>query len=222
MIAPPPRAEALLEALGAEHGYRDAVIGDLAEEFQVRAERDGERAARWWYYGEAVRSVPTLARSWGRSLRGRDFAHLAGLALTAFVLSRVVVGLIIGMAYIVALRTGGATAAGGMSGIVFMIIALKLALMFADALVAGFVAAWLHERAPLTSAFALGVLWSLLSVGALGALWSFGLVPTGARYTLVQIGMALGGMAFTIIGTTLGGVLRVITRRTNAVDARLA
>ena len=216
MIAPPPRAEALLEALGAEHGYRDAVIGDLAEEFQVRAERDGERAARWWYYGEAVRSVPTLVRSWRRSLRGRDLAHLTGLALTAFVLSRVLVGLIVGMAYIGAQRTGVATAAEGASGVVYLIMALKLALGFADTLVAGFVAAWLHDRAPLTSAFTLGALWSLLGVGVLATLWSLGVLPTGARYTLVQLGMSLGGMAFTVLGTTLGGVLRVVTTRSHA------
>ena len=216
MIAPPPRAEALLEALGAEHGYRDAVIGDLAEEFQARAERDGERAARWWYYGEAVRSVPTLARSWGRSLRGKDLAHLAGLALTAFVLSRALVGFIVGMAYVVAQRTGVATGAEGASGVVCLITALKFVLVFADTLVAGFIAAWLHERAPLTSAFALGALWSLLGVGVLVALWSVGLLPTGTRYTLVQVGMSLGGMAFTVLGTTLGGVLRVVTTRPHA------
>jgi hypothetical protein len=222
MTAPPHRIEALLEALGAEHGYRDAVIGDLTEEFQVRAERDGERVARRWYYAEALRSAPALARSWARGVRGREIAQLAGLALTAFVLSRVLVGFVIGMAYLVVLRTGVATAVGAMTGALFTIFALKAALVFADTVVAGFIAAWLHERAPLTSALALGALWSLLNIGILSALLSLGLFPAGYRHTLVQVGIALTGVTITILGTTLGGVLQVVRARSHAARARLS
>lgn len=43
----------------------DVVLGDLAEEFQKRATRDGLRSARRWYHEQSWRSViPTLARRW--------------------------------------------------------------------------------------------------------------------------------------------------------------
>ena len=43
---PPKTAEPLLEALGAEPEFRDALLGDLTEELAIRAAYDGERAAR--------------------------------------------------------------------------------------------------------------------------------------------------------------------------------
>ena len=67
MIAPPRTAEMVLASLGAEPDFRDAVIGDLAQEFVERAERDDPSSARRWYYREAIRATPHLLRSWTRS-----------------------------------------------------------------------------------------------------------------------------------------------------------
>lgn len=39
--------ERLLEALGAEPEFRDALLGDLTEELAIRAAYDGERAAAY-------------------------------------------------------------------------------------------------------------------------------------------------------------------------------
>ncbi|HEX7242371.1 MAG TPA: permease prefix domain 2-containing transporter, partial [Longimicrobiaceae bacterium] len=57
---PPRTAERLLEALGAEPELRDALLGDLAEDFATRAADQGERAARRRYWREALRAAPYL------------------------------------------------------------------------------------------------------------------------------------------------------------------
>lgn len=60
-----PRVAAWLMAHLTPAADTDVVLGDLAEEFQTRAARDGLRSARRWYYEQAGRSVmPTLARRW--------------------------------------------------------------------------------------------------------------------------------------------------------------
>ncbi|HEU4565169.1 MAG TPA: permease prefix domain 2-containing transporter [Gemmatimonadaceae bacterium] len=82
-----PPAEALLRAIGAEPAFAEAVLGDLAEEYALRASRDGEAAARWWYAREALRSTPHLIRSAARHARRHRpalvAAWLAGGALAA-------------------------------------------------------------------------------------------------------------------------------------------
>jgi hypothetical protein len=70
-------AEALLQSLGAEPTFADAVLGDLAEEYALRVERDGVAAARWWYACQAFRSAPYLVRSAARHRGLRERARLA-------------------------------------------------------------------------------------------------------------------------------------------------
>lgn len=82
--------ERLLHAIGADPRFIDAVFGDLAEEFALRATWDGTASARWWYGCEVVRSAPHLLRSWIRYAiryeRTRLTAVLGGLALTSLVI----------------------------------------------------------------------------------------------------------------------------------------
>ncbi|MCY7380042.1 MAG: hypothetical protein LH467_11995 [Gemmatimonadaceae bacterium] len=79
------KVECLLEALGADPAFADAVLGDLTEEHARRAARDGARTARWWYVGEALRSAPHLLASavrhasWRR--RARLSAYIAAVLL---------------------------------------------------------------------------------------------------------------------------------------------
>jgi hypothetical protein len=84
MTTPPRSIESLLEALGAESGFRDNVVGDLAEEFTSRVERDGLESARRWYRREAMRAAPHLLRSGWASVRQRGLGHLVGILFTAF------------------------------------------------------------------------------------------------------------------------------------------
>ena len=83
-------AERVLHAIGADPRFTEAVFGDLAEEYALRATRDGIAAARWWYGCEVLRSVPHFLRSWiryaGRYERARLTAVLGGLALTSLVI----------------------------------------------------------------------------------------------------------------------------------------
>ena len=91
--ASPPAVDRALQAIGADPSFAEAVLGDLSEEFAMRAERDGWGAARWWYVREAARSTPHLLRSALRSAsparRARWAAYVAGsvaLAAAAIVL----------------------------------------------------------------------------------------------------------------------------------------
>lgn len=58
-----PIVERVLVALGADAEFLSAVLGDMAEEFAARAERDGVGAARIWYGREALRSAPHVVRN---------------------------------------------------------------------------------------------------------------------------------------------------------------
>lgn len=82
-----PDLERLTLALGAEPAFAEAVLGDLAEEYALRAARDGVGGARQWYAREALRSAPHLVLSAARHPAGRGhltaFAAAAGVAVAA-------------------------------------------------------------------------------------------------------------------------------------------
>jgi hypothetical protein len=65
---PPPPSEPLvaewLMSLLCKRDVREAVLGDLAERFQERAELDGLRSAQLWYWRQLARSFGRFAWSW--------------------------------------------------------------------------------------------------------------------------------------------------------------
>ena len=75
----PSTLDRLLIAIGADPGFADAVLGDLAEEHALRAARDGAAAARTWYIVESLRSVPHLLQS-----RARRATRAECVRLTAY------------------------------------------------------------------------------------------------------------------------------------------
>ncbi len=83
----PPLPERVLLRLGVDPDFTDAVLGDLAEEYALRALRDGAGTARWWYSREVIRSAPHFLRSSFRYAcryeRVRLAAFLGALVLTA-------------------------------------------------------------------------------------------------------------------------------------------
>ena len=85
-IESPSKTERSLIALGVDPYFVDAVLGDLAEEYDLRAVRDGASVARWWYTREMLRATPYFIRNWFRSPpryeHFRLVAVLGGLALT--------------------------------------------------------------------------------------------------------------------------------------------
>jgi hypothetical protein len=69
--APPPTepsepliAEWLMSLLCSSSEVREAVLGDLAERFQERAELDGLRSAQLWYWRQLAQSFGRFAWSW--------------------------------------------------------------------------------------------------------------------------------------------------------------
>ena len=94
MTAPPRVAEWLLaSALAASE--RDAVVGDLSEEFRtyIVPER-GELMARWWYRLQVARSLaPLFFRSWERASVARASIAVIGAAVFAAVPAVVLVTL---------------------------------------------------------------------------------------------------------------------------------
>ena len=196
---PPQVAEHLLAALGADPAFRDAVLGDLAEEHAERTARDGARAAARWYRREALRAAPHLLWSALRALRGRDVAHLAGVAVSAYVLLIATTSLVLGLVL------GSLVVAGVVPPDVHPRVthpAFLVAVMIVgklSSIAGGYIAAALHARAPMLGALALGLAWAtglrLLALLAGDA----ALLP--AWYPVVaSVGV--------LVGTTLGGALR--------------
>ena len=66
MSRPPRFAQWLVAKTLSEHsGEREAVLGDMAEEFGDIAERSGAQNARAWYWQQTLRSLsPNLIRAW--------------------------------------------------------------------------------------------------------------------------------------------------------------
>ena len=62
-MRPPWFAERLLDSFIDNSKVSDDMLGDLAEEWHQRSEREGPRAASWWYRKEVARSVIHLLRS---------------------------------------------------------------------------------------------------------------------------------------------------------------
>jgi hypothetical protein len=62
-MRPPWFTERLLDSFIENPEVSEDVLGDLTEEWHERAERQGPRAASWWYRKQVARSVVHLLRS---------------------------------------------------------------------------------------------------------------------------------------------------------------
>jgi hypothetical protein len=202
MIAPPLTVERLLEALGPRTDFRDGVLGDIAEEFALRAERDGSVAARRWYYREAIRTTPHLLRDWARCLHARDVEHLVSAIIASFVLLLVLEVILLRTAFILLAALGVAPALLPPSLGVLYVTAVELALVGMSAITGGFIAAWIGRRTPLVSALAFGVVWLCAVVAGCAVVQNGPPVWYEACAILVMM-----------VGTTIGGILRIRATR---------
>ncbi len=85
------RTSSVLEALGFDADFVDAIVGDLAEEFAERAGRDGAARARLWYARELLRSTPhMLAAAVRRGGRGARMVIAASLGAALLMLTATV------------------------------------------------------------------------------------------------------------------------------------
>jgi hypothetical protein len=194
IVAPPRLPQLLLSALGARAEFRDAVLGDMAEEYYMRAEMQGEYAAHAWYLDQAYRAAPHLILDGLKNLGAGGIAHLAGAALKAyasiFAIAAVVLPLVMLLPHDV-MRPSAIT---------------TFALGLPITLLGGYLAARFGRRAPLVSSIALGVLWA--TINAAGLLFVLARMPqfgVPSWYNIVA-------PTFLLAGTTLGGGFRIARR----------
>jgi MFS family permease len=197
MTAPPRTAELILESLGASAQFRDPLLGDLAEGFARRVEREGVGRARRWYYREALRTAPHMLREGVGQLHTRDVKHVAGVVFAAYCL-------VLMLGFLVSMMAGAMLTAWEIAPLRFgrpddPLFYVGYALGFACTVIGGVIAAWLDERTPLLSALALGGIWA-----ALGVITSTALADGAAMGWLRVIAPLT-----TVTGATLGGVLRL-------------
>jgi hypothetical protein len=202
-IAPPRLPQLLLSALGARPEFRDAMLGDMAEEYYMRAELQGEHAAHAWYIDEALRATPHLMRDGLKNLGFGGIAHVIGAGLKAYA----------PIVAINAIFAGDPTVFTAI--MVFPLVKLlarsittpnaatTLVVGSAVSVLGGYFAARFGRRAPLLSSAALGVFWTAINSAALLVMMErmpqFG-VP--AWYNVL-------GPAIILAGTALGGILRI-------------
>lgn len=191
-LTPPAFVECAVGALVAERGLRDAILGDLAEEFAERCEEHGPARARRWYRAQATRSAPHLvAAFWWpapparvRRLRAL-LAGVAGGYLTVLVLHQVA-----------QLLAGMALTSTGHGGATWAFAACSLGAGAACGVLGGDVAARALPEAPLGAALSLGLVCALLGVtgivvnGGAMPLWYWG----GLQLLLLPLGACLGGL----------------------------
>jgi hypothetical protein len=195
---PPAVPTALVAALISDPRLREAVIGDLAEDYRLAA-ATSKRAATLWYWSQLVRSAIPLAflsyigtgwRGWMRL----GWAILAGYAslATLVILSDLILGWLLPHA----------------AGDLAMPVA-SLAIGVLCAIAGGYVAAWAGGRAPIAAALALGLAATLLSAASL--VWGGDGTPVW-----YQIGL----MVIVLPSVTAGACVRawLLTRRNKDGD----
>ncbi len=200
---PPETVERLLEALGAEPEFRDALLGDLAEDFAIRAADGGERAARRWYRREALRVAPYLLHNWTSRLRARDAARLAGLVgATCCLVGISLWAMLSGVEAVVERMTGPTTFPWHDPQPGTLTLGVMLLGYVAVATAGGWMASRREHRAPAVAALALGVAWAFLAL----------VFPVPSRAPL-PTWYLLGQAVAVLTGTMLGGLRRIANWR---------
>jgi len=202
---PPRFGEALLESFGADVEFRDAIIGDLAQEHAQRVERYGERPARLWYYREALFAMPHLLRS---ALKNASFAdarrmlNVAGLAY----LSTMAIEIALSLAVLAVfgplpwMKTVYASPVGRWVAM--------LAVGSFGPVCAGYLAATFEEKRPMLAALSLGVIWTVLAIVASVVIVLL-LDPHPAGWFVPTTMVRLLFIPFIVAASLIGGTLRV-------------
>lgn len=200
----PRFAESVLESFGAAPEFRDAVIGDLAQEFALRVESHGERAARRWYYREALRAAPHLARNWLKRAEFRDARRLLNVVGLSFVLTFMVENL--------AFFAGAAIWISGreMLGVpsepprtAVLMMAVVLAWMLP--VCAGYLAASFAREAPMIAATAAGMTWATFVT--VTAVIQVLIAHPPVERAWVPLTMRIASLTLVLFGSVAGGLL---------------
>jgi hypothetical protein len=145
---PPVVAARIIAGLVSEPGYRDAILGDLEEEFAEYCERVGVSDARRWYWWQTLQAIVPLARS-------RPWSFAAGIRVLVSVTAIYVILLqAIGLESLVALRFVPSSAP-------FQVRFVLLACIFLGGLIAGCIIVRILPREPVIG----GLLLVAIAVG---------------------------------------------------------
>ena len=197
MSTHPRHVEVLLSSLGARSEFGDALIGDLAEDFALRAERDGARAARRWYYRQALRAIPHLVRSWWETARARDVRRILGVAATSYIMV-LMIGLVVISSGISVASALGVPKPGPEWISLPSVRAGILILGCLETGLAGYIAAWLDARTPMFSAAVLGLVWATLQF-----------VQSGSPAIHLPLWSRFAATTIALVGPIAGGMLRL-------------
>lgn len=206
---PPRLAEAILESFGATPEFRDAVIGDLAQEHAQRVERYGERAARLWYYRQAAAACPALLRNWLTTAGWADARRMLNVAGLAYVLTMVIT---IGTSLLI-IAVGGRPFHPVLAGSPWLQWGSGMLISMLGPICAGYFAASFEKSKPMAAAAALAFIWGVFIIA--GVAISVVLPPPAPGP--IALTSALRILNIPIIAACCfgGGVLRI--RRVSAL-----
>lgn len=213
-IRPPRWMQRLLGAIGADSEFRDDVLGDMADEFAIRAAYDGDREACTWYIREGLRTLPYLVRSWWTCGSRAGFGYIASVVLQAYFAVGLAAGAVLALATAIVAATGADRGSHELPtvGALVRLLGLPgvLVLATACALIGGYVAARIGRRAPFASSIGLGAFWCSIACVALAAM-RFAQMPN-----TMPANWIVSEMFVVMAGTTLGGVWRVASANSEA------
>jgi hypothetical protein len=157
----PAIAEFLMEALVSDASLREAVIGDLREEYQRVASRETVGLATRWYWSQLARStIPFAALSVSRGSALDKMRFVAGvLGGYAVIIALLIVSLwAVGWAFAFADQSSyvsGVLAFGETPGLVLV---WSFVMAAVSGIAAGYVAARVGDRTAVATALTLGLL----------------------------------------------------------------
>lgn len=155
-MRPPLLAERFVEALLPDPATCAAVAGDLHEDFLALAESNGARAARRWYWRQALRSALPFAWMSLGALRWRQAPRIAGAVLAGYLaMAMFVMTTDLALGFVLRSMTWTAIA--------------SLALGVCGGATGGYVAARVNRGSPLAAALLLGLASAALSVWLLAS-----------------------------------------------------
>lgn len=202
---PPALAESAVGALIADRALREALLGDMAEEFAARCTARGVASARAWYRVQALGSVPhLLVNAWQRGDGGGPARRTATL-LAAVAGSYVALQLLHQTAQMAVGSLLRRTAPGAPAGFVVGGLAFATCSIIAGlgaSVFGGYLAGRVFPRAPLVAALTLALACAGLAVT--GMVINHGVTPLWYWGVLQLVLFPLG--------TCLGGLLRARTR----------